>query len=101
MRELPQTPQKRRQDRRTPRIFAPAVANPVVCPRQKRGPMRNLFFVLFAAAAVLAIPGYSQSEPSLQQLFNGKDLTGLNPARPRHITVEDRLIPTHGRLAPP
>ena len=61
--------------------------------------MRNLFFVLFAAAAVLAIPGYSQTNgKSWQQLFNGKDLTGWKHVGPGGDSVEDGLIRTHGGM---
>ena len=60
--------------------------------------MRNLFFMLFAVAALLAIPGYSQSEKSWQQLFNGKDLTGWKHVGPGNMTVEDGLIHTHGGM---
>src|SRR6266478_4927321 len=53
----------------------------------KRGPMRNLFFLLLIAAAVLAIPGYSQNEKPWQQLFNGKDLTGWKHVGPGNRTA--------------
>src|SRR5260370_2007792 len=63
--------------------------------RGQRGLMRNLF-LLFAAGAALAIPGYSQSEKPWQQLFNGKNLSGWKHLGPGHMTVENGLIQTHG-----
>jgi hypothetical protein len=60
--------------------------------------MRNLFFLLLAAAAALAIPGYSQTEKPWQQLFNGKDLTGWQHVGPGNMTVENGLIQTHGGM---
>jgi len=49
--------------------------------------MRYLLFLILTAAAVLAIPGYSQSEKPWQQLFNGKDLTGWKHVGPGNMTV--------------
>ena len=60
--------------------------------------MRNLFFLLLTAAALLAIPGYSQTEKPWQQLFNGKDLTGWKHVGPGNMTVENGLIQTHGGM---
>src|SRR5712671_2127395 len=60
--------------------------------------MRNLFFLLLTAAAVLAIPGYSQNEKPWQQLFNGKDLTGWKHVGPGNMTAENGLIQTHGGM---
>src|SRR6266403_2050507 len=64
----------------------------------KRGPMRHLLFLILGAAAVLAIPGYSQTEKPWQQLFNGKDLTGWKHVGPGNMTVENGLIQTHGGM---
>ncbi len=64
----------------------------------KRGPMRNLLFLVLTAAAVLAIPGYSQTERPWQQLFNGRDLTGWKHVGPGNMTVENGLIQTHGGM---
>src|ERR1700687_3412071 len=61
--------------------------------------MRNLFSLFFAAVALLAIPGYSQTdEKPWQQLFNGKDLTGWKHVGPGNMTVENGLIQAHGGM---
>ncbi len=60
--------------------------------------MRHLLFLILGAAAVLAIPGYSQSEKPWQQLFNGKDLAGWKHVGPGNMTVENGLIQTHGGM---
>jgi hypothetical protein len=60
--------------------------------------MRNLFFLLLTAGALLAIPGYSQTEKPWQQLFNGKDLTGWKHVGPGEMTVSDGMIETHGGM---
>src|SRR5580765_6802482 len=60
--------------------------------------MRQLFFLILAVAAVLAIPGYSQSEKPWQQLFNCKDLAGWKHVGPGNMTVENGLIQTHGGM---
>jgi len=60
--------------------------------------MRHLLFLILAAAAMLAIPSYSQSEKPWQQLFNGKDLAGWKHVGPGNMTVENGLIQTHGGM---
>src|SRR5260370_14232857 len=64
----------------------------------KRGRMRNLFFLLCTAAALLAIPGYPQTEKPWRQLFNGKDLNGWKHVGPGNMTAENGLIQTHGGM---
>src|SRR5258707_15867801 len=60
--------------------------------------MRNLLFLLFSAAALLAIPGHSQTEKPWRQPFNGKDLNGWKHVGPGNMTAEKNLIQKHGNM---
>src|SRR6266478_7122443 len=53
--------------------------------------MRNLFFLLLIAAAVLAIPGYSQNEKPWQQLFNRIPIEPREPWMPVHYGYEVQI----------
>ena len=69
--------------------------------------MRHLLFLIVATIAVLAVPGYSQTEKPWQQLFNGKDLTGWKHVGPlifgslpgKELEVMPKLAQHRFRLA--